>query len=159
MRNHGVSRVPSLPPTGFAQFLEKYLHIIAHLFASQAVAGKDMLRRKGSQGCFAEAVCSSCFSTSSSSWYQRLGGMPRGKPGQWIIPCPTIYTRVYREETEVTSSLGKLFPPSLPTQSPLPPMQGLSLLPLPGCHNAADSSCQDGRPHALRLSPSREAQS
>lgn len=51
--------------------------------------------------------------------------MPRGKLGQWIIPCPTVYTRVYREETEVTSSLRKLFPPFLCTQSPLLPVQGL----------------------------------
>lgn len=129
-----IQRDPSLLLTGLAQLLERYLHVLAHLFVSQAEVGKDVLRRKGSQEYFAKVLCS------SSRCYQQLGVCGGGRLGPWIIPWPTIYMRTCREETEATSSLRKLFPLSLPTQSPLPPPQVLSS-PLPRCQDAADSSC------------------
>lgn len=80
MKVWGVQRDPCLPPTGFTQLLVTYVHgAFPHLFASQAEAGKDMLKRKRSQERFAKADCSSCFPT--SSWQQQLRGGGGGGGG------------------------------------------------------------------------------
>jgi len=123
-----------------------FLHIF---FVSQA--GKGVLRQKGSQGCFAKSVCSSCFSTSSSSWYQQLGGMPRVKTGPMDNPLPNHLHEGIWEGNWSNFFLEK-FVSSLSSHAAFPsPSAGSLSSPLPACHDAADSSCQDGRPHALGL--------
>lgn len=48
---------PCLPLEGFTQILVRYLHgFFAHLFCLQAEAGRDRLKRKGSQECFAKVL-------------------------------------------------------------------------------------------------------
>lgn len=156
MKVWGVQRDPCLPPTGFTQLLVTYVHgAFPHLFASQAEARKDMLKRKRSQERFAKADCSSCFPT--SSWRQQQlrggggGGVPKEKPNQLIIACPAINLRVYRVETEVTSSLRKF---SFLSDVPMSPSRGGGSLPSPrpGAAAGIAASALSGL-HRLRPAP------
>lgn len=80
--------------------------------------------------------------------------MLKGKPKQLITPCLAIHMRVYRVETEVTSSLRK-FP--FPSDVPVCPSRSSGSLPspLPGAAAAMAAPALSGlhRPHPAPRPP------